>query len=1273
MVTAINEFDGLLRTTKQSRNDVNGQYVTAETTYDGLGRMSTVTNPHRLGGAETDGLTTMLYDGLSRVTKATTFNSNNTSTGEVKTDYFGTTVTVTDQAGKQRKSKTDGLGRLIKVTEPLPSGVLGQDTTYQYDARGNLFQVNQGVQTRTFTYDALSRLKTAMAPESGTINYTYDKASNLKTRIDARGITITYTYDSLNRLVTKNYSDTTPDVDYFYDRTPVGLPSGANLGGFTSSFALGRLTGVATPTTTRQMATATFYSYDIGGRITNSDQLTQGQHYPTSVDSYNNLSLPTAMTYPSGKVLTHSYNDAGQLLSITRDSQPITDSVSYTAPGGVLQQHLGNGLYHSMDYNSRLQPTIIALGTSANGLGDKLRMEYDYDRYDATAIKNASTNSFNGTSGKNNGNIGHIRIYPGLRSDNPGNGGGGGFGSAIAKADPNHIKDKGKGKGKGNNGTYNLTIADLNAPFEQYYGYDELNRLTTAKEFGLPFVGDTQTTAPSVTSFTPDFGYPGDNVIVNITGINLGGTQSVSVSPNNGGVSASVIGVSETSVSLSVSVATNATPGQYALTLLNPLGTTSVGFQVLCVQVTLDNSGGQLPPLVGNGASNPAFTFTNLANVVGPARLAEASNSATFKITNKTNSTLIAAVDWRTLSTTEPNTGAIVTFGVTSSTTPFIGNAVPSDTLVVNTDGNGVITGNGDGPNKNRHDNDGENTLRFILNPNATELITITFSSTNVFPTGDGGGVLKGVTESFGFATILTSCVDINAPVAPSIKDDGISPQADAQPTVLWHEDYEYDRYGNRTNLTTKNIANQDVLIPINASNNRLDLPSIQYDPAGNVIADGQGNGYEYDAENHMIKAFTSGNLQGSYFYDGQGKRVQKSRFNEIPETTFVYGIGGGLWAEYATVQPTAATPDKEYIYGVSGLTAIFDSNNIAKYLTPDHLGSNRIVTDGSGTVVARYDFLPFGADMGALGSRAGITGYAGSNDQTRQKFTGYERDDETGLDFAQARYFGSMQGRFLSPDPSYGSANYGNPQSWNRYVYVSNNPLRFTDPSGLYEFDSSATPEERQFFNDSISDLKDLRDTYAKDSKQYKRLSKILDAYGEEGKGGPTIYFGLPSTKGASAEVSSGFQATIEFTENGKTIYSFIASPIVVFDLSNGLSVRTVAHEGQHLSDFYDFYSSLYIGEKLSDISDDVNITSFETEDRAYEIAQLLSLHQNIDLVTGKKGEYTLYNPEWLKMGIDINSTYDQMKDARRQLLKESSLYLLSPDHPGGRYIKTK
>ena len=116
-------------------------------------------------------------------------------------------------------------------------------------------------------------------------------------------------------------------------------------------------------------------------------------------------------------------------------------------------------------------------------------------------------------------------------------------------------------------------------------------------------------------------------------------------------------------------------------------------------------------------------------------------------------------------------------------------------------------------------------------------------------------------------------------------------------------------------------------------------------------------------------------------------------------------------------------------------------------YLVWDHLDSTRLVTDQNATVVTRHDFLPFGEEISA--NTAGRNSQWGSAADVEQKFTGQIRDQETGMDYFHARYFGSALGRFTSPDPDPGSMDLTNPQSFNRYAYVLGNPLALVDPSG--------------------------------------------------------------------------------------------------------------------------------------------------------------------------------------------------------------------------------
>jgi RHS repeat-associated protein len=113
-----------------------------------------------------------------------------------------------------------------------------------------------------------------------------------------------------------------------------------------------------------------------------------------------------------------------------------------------------------------------------------------------------------------------------------------------------------------------------------------------------------------------------------------------------------------------------------------------------------------------------------------------------------------------------------------------------------------------------------------------------------------------------------------------------------------------------------------------------------------------------------------------------------------------------------------------------------------------------RLVTDGSGNVVSRHDYLPFGEEItGGYAGRTAALGFGGSEGVT-QRFTGKERDQESGLDYFGARYYGSALGRFTSPDWSAQPqpvpyASLSNPQTLNLYQYMRNNPLGGADQDG--------------------------------------------------------------------------------------------------------------------------------------------------------------------------------------------------------------------------------
>ncbi len=281
---------------------------------------------------------------------------------------------------------------------------------------------------------------------------------------------------------------------------------------------------------------------------------------------------------------------------------------------------------------------------------------------------------------------------------------------------------------------------------------------------------------------------------------------------------------------------------------------------------------------------------------------------------------------------------------------------------------------------------------------------------------------------------------------------DSLNRLASATETVVgvqnptWKQTFEYDRFGNRrfdvNNTTTLGSCSQAVCNPlINTSDNRFSSgQDYAYDANGNLTRNAQSKKFTYDAENHQTMVETvdaNGNritLDGEYLYNGEGKRVKKISSTEI--TIFVYNGGGTLVAEYSTA--VAQTPQ-------------------VSYLTADHLGSARVITNQNGAVTTRKDYMAFG-DEASSAQRSTNLNYDSS--ETRKSYTGYEKDSESGLEFAQARYYNSIHGRFTSVDPLMASANGNDPQTFNRYSYVLNSPYKFVDPLGLISKSTGAHGE---------------------------------------------------------------------------------------------------------------------------------------------------------------------------------------------------------------------
>ena len=358
----LTKFDGLGRKIESRVYTSSSAYLSTTTSYDALNRVYQASNP-----GDPSNLTTTLYDALGRVQKVTAPDNSVSSNS-----YFGNQVTSADAACKVRTNTEDALGRLTYVVEdptipspavystcsqnPAPPAHVNSTTAYLYDVTDHLVSVTQntgqtiangGSQGRSFVYDSLGRLKTAVNPETGSIGYQFDNNDNLQEKDTANGNATVFVYDALNRVISKTYSGplaaSTPAVTWCYDgnTSAAGCPNAP-----TGSYMTGRLTMV------QNSNSATLYSvYDALGRVTGLSQQTVGMAmpYPTMSYTYDLAGETGSITYPSTRKVSYLYDAAGRATNAQGLAGGATtvyaSNISYAPQGAISGMQLGNGLW----------------------------------------------------------------------------------------------------------------------------------------------------------------------------------------------------------------------------------------------------------------------------------------------------------------------------------------------------------------------------------------------------------------------------------------------------------------------------------------------------------------------------------------------------------------------------------------------------------------------------------------------------------------------------------------------------------------------------------------------------------------------------------------------------------------------------------------------------------------------------------------------------------------------------------------------------------------
>jgi RHS repeat-associated protein len=243
----------------------------------------------------------------------------------------------------------------------------------------------------------------------------------------------------------------------------------------------------------------------------------------------------------------------------------------------------------------------------------------------------------------------------------------------------------------------------------------------------------------------------------------------------------------------------------------------------------------------------------------------------------------------------------------------------------------------------------------------------------------------------------------------------------------VWSQSFTYDAFGNIKKSGSQSF--QPTYSPTTNKMTNTGAVTPTYDSNGNLTYDGFYN-YAWDGEGNL--ATLNSNAET---YDALNRRVEQ--YNGSAYTEIVYGPGGN---KFALMNGQAAT--KVFAPLSAGATAVYNSAGLSYYRHPDWLGSSRVASTTSRTVYYDGAYAPFGENYAETGT-------------TDRNFTGQNQDltpGSTGLlyDFLYREQH-STQGRWISPDPAgVNAVDPTNPQSWNRYAYVLNNPLSSIDPLGL-------------------------------------------------------------------------------------------------------------------------------------------------------------------------------------------------------------------------------
>ena len=1104
-------YDGIGRKlqTQQVGKVVNGSpmNVVADTQYDVMGRQIKQTVPYSIAynasptfnaQSFSQDYTSYAYDNFGRL--ETTHAPNGNTVTQAYGDNY---VTVTDAKSVSTTSYSDTWGRTTLV-----DAATGPDTVYTYDTLDRLVQVSEGnyggAPSTSITYNTGGQKTSMTTPDLGTWDYTYDALGNLATQEDARGCTITMAYDDINRLIGKTYTGSgdcgsTPSASYTYDVGSNGLGHRTSMSDGSGSTSYSYDTRGRLLSQTKIIDTETYTSSWTYNSADNPVTMTypDGEVLTYDYDSQGNLQSIVngdSFTYLENML----YDEAGRISEMDIGADILEKNFNYyswsnSTMGGSLANmtaaQVGGSTLQDIDYSYDANGNITEIDSDI--AGETTSYTYDaLNRLTSAAVNDGATDIFTEAFGYNstNGNLEH-------KGESTGNWDLYEYNASQPHA-VTHVGDSTNQRywydANGN------MIKRIEADDEErLLSYDAENRLISVLPTNVPSATPTATetqtetattTATLVETPTPSFtgisttqtttetatitDTPENTATITSTPVplifvdtvtSLDETSDDTVSWNH------TVSEGGTDRLLLIGIAYHNTDASISAVSYNSQSLTQLGTQVddknnhaefwylvnppvgeYTIQLTLQTTGeinilaggvsftgvDQTEPFrtwAGTSAANP--------NAPSPGRYAYLDIMSSpsdlvvdlvYHYYTPRDYTLVAVegqtelwedgvipnhagmsvkpgadyvnMSWNTVSNSQGFSYLVASIQPSSGGMTFLPENSSPEAITSGQFSYVSLLHLHSAKVRNRFVQDevtstptptSSNTPTLASN---TETPTSTMTETNVSTYTNTPTATMTLTETL---TETSNGTDTNTPTATATKTITNTPSVTKTPTATLTETLS----GTNTNtptLTETTTATETATATM--------TETVAGTPTEEPPAPFESAYYTYDGDDNMVMSVINGVT--TYY----------------ASSSYVVEVDG-----------SDTTVRKTYFAGSTSLavrTIVNGSTETLNWLLSDHLGSSSITTTVDGTWNSEIRYSSFGE-----------TRYSSGITPTDYRYTGQLEQKDVNLYYYNARYYDATLGRFIQADSIVPGA--GNSKSYDRYAYVSNNPIRFNDPSG--------------------------------------------------------------------------------------------------------------------------------------------------------------------------------------------------------------------------------